>query len=136
MDVRKKIIRKAAEYLFLFLLFCTALSSRMQRVLLPQVAVSAPAPGTVLTDGKEVQYEYTLPVSALKWEGDRYWAYFIYTKEGKFGKEQFVQMFPVDVAAQDGTTAALRISLFDEVVVWMDCSLEDGMRVMVQGTPD
>ena len=134
--MRKKIIRKTAEYLFLLLLFCTVVSAKIERIRLPQVTVSALKPGTVVADGEEEQYEYTVPVSALRLEGERYWVYALGERDGKFGKEQYVQLFPAEVLAQDEERAALRASLFDEIVVEADRTLEDGAQVMVQKTEE
>lgn len=128
--MRKKVIRLITVHLFLFLLLCTLFSCQVQRMLLPQVKLTSAVPGTVLTDGGAQQYDYTVPVSALQWEGDGYRIFYVSTEQGRFGEEQVVYGFPVEVLAQDGTTAALKKCMFDAVVGQTDKVLSDGMRVM------
>lgn len=129
--MRKKIIGRISLYLFVFLLLCTFASIQVQKMTLPQVEVSDPAPGTVAVDGTETPYDYTLPLSALEAEGEDYYVYYLQEFEGRFGKEQSVMRMGVRVEAQDGVTAALTSPGYGKTVVRTNKPLEDGMRVMV-----
>lgn len=130
--MRQKIIRWISVVLFAFLLFCTFASVQVQKMLLPQVITSEPAPGNVRVDGVETAYEYTIPYSALEQIGEDYYVYYVLERDGRFGKEQQTMRMGVNVAAQDGITAALTSPGYGEMVIQTNQPLQDGMRVMAE----
>lgn len=129
--MRKKVIRRVAGHLFVFLALCTLLSCQVQRMRLPQVRLVSVGPGTVMVDGKEQPYEYTVPASALQWEGEVCRLFYVTAKQGQFGEELVAYGIPVKIIARDGTTAALEKSMFEVVVGQSNKLLSDGMRVMI-----
>lgn len=128
--MRKRVIRRLAAHLFCFLILCTLLSGQVQRMILPQVTLVSVEPGTVIINGEAQPYDYTVPVSALQWEGDICRVFYVSTKQGQFGEEQIAYGFPVEVVALDDTTAALEKCVFDIVIGQSDKTLMDGIRVM------
>lgn len=129
--MRKKIIGRISVYLFVFLLLCTVASTQVRKLTLPQVEVAEPGPGTVMVDGVETAYDYTLPFSALEQDGENYCLYYLQESDGRFGKEQSVMRMGVGVEAQDGVTAALSSMGYGRAVVRTNRPLTDGAQVMV-----
>lgn len=130
--MRKKILRKFSVYVFIFLIFCTLASVQVEKLLLPQVVVSEAVPGTLNINGTEMDYEYTIPFSALEKSGESYFVYYLREMNGRFGKEYRVMLMEIDVIAQDGVRAALKSQGFYEMVIDTNKALADNMTVMVQ----
>lgn len=130
--MRKKIIWNISAGLFIFLVLCTFAAIQVEKLVLPQVEASEAVPGTVIVDGAETAYDYTIPISALELCGEDYFVYCLQEWDGQFGKELSVMRVRIGVIAQDGVTAALSSPGYGRMVVRTNKPLEDGSQVILQ----
>ncbi len=128
--IRKKIIRCISLILLLFLIICTVIATRNQRMQLPRVVITVPQAGRV--NGQE--YDWVIPVSALHQEGDSWYGYDVDTVDGLFEEEQIVHDIRFIVLDMDESYAAVKKKPFDlNIITDSSQPLKDGMRVTEAG---
>lgn len=128
---RKRMIRCISLVLLLFLAGCTVIATRNQRMQIPRVVITVPQAGRV--NGQE--YDWVLPVSALRQEGDSWYGYDVDTVDGLFEEEQIVHDVRFIVLDMDETYAAVKEKPFDlNIITDSSQPLKEGMRVIEAGS--
>ncbi len=124
-------IRCISLVLLLFLAGCTVIATRNQRMQIPRVVITVPQAGRV--NGQE--YDWVLPVSALRQEGDSWYGYDVDTVDGLFEEEQIVHDVRFIVLDMDETYAAVKEKPFDlNIITDSSQPLKEGMRVIEAGS--
>lgn len=128
---RKRCIRRLSLGLFLLLVFCTFASAEVEKMRFPQVTTGMAEAGIIRQDGREVEYEYTVPLSALFTGELGYQVFAVFPQHTRFGISYSVVGLPTEVLAMDEERAALDSGMGVELVLSSDRPLVSEMEVMV-----
>lgn len=128
---RKCWIRRVSLGLFLLLVFCTFASAEVKKLRFPQVTTGMAEAGIIQQDGRKVEYEYTVPLSALFTSELGYQVFAVFPQHTRFGISYSVLGIPTEVLAMDEERAALDSALGMELVLSSDRLLISEMEVMV-----
>ena len=92
---------------FLLLIFCTFASAQVERMRFPQVTVGRAEAGILRQDGREEEYPYTVPLSALFTGEQGFQVFAVFQEHTRFGISYSVLALPAEILAMDEERAAL-----------------------------